>query len=107
MVRARVVLLLVVCAGVATATQAQTASEGSIRGYVKDTQSGSLADVTLTAASATVAGSTTTTSDDEGHYRLLNLPPGEYTLTAELSGFTRWVREGIVVRAGLNLSVDI
>jgi hypothetical protein len=46
-------------------------------------------------------------TDDSGFYRLLDLPPGTYTLTAERDGFATWLREGIVVRAGLNLSVDI
>ena len=46
-------------------------------------------------------------SDKDGYYRLLELPPGEYELTAERQGFARFVRPGIVARAGLNLSVDI
>src|SRR4029453_7510734 len=45
--------------------------------------------------------------DDEGYYRLLELPPGDYELTAERQGFARFIRPGIVARAGLNLSVDI
>src|SRR6185503_1510014 len=49
----------------------------------------------------------TVISDKEGYYRLLELPPGEYQLTAERQGFTRFVRPGITVRAGLNLSVDV
>ena len=46
-------------------------------------------------------------SDAEGFYRLTNLPPGEYTISAELPGFARFARPGIVVRAGINLVVDV
>ena len=46
-------------------------------------------------------------SDDAGYYRLLNLPPGNVTLRAELNGFASYLREGIVMRAGSTFSVDI
>src|SRR5262249_3800151 len=49
----------------------------------------------------------TVVTDGEGSYRLLDLPPAEYELTTEREGFARFVRPGIVVRAGLNLAVDV
>lgn len=63
--------------------------------------------VTVTATSQTVAGPRTAISDALGAYRLIDLPPGEYTLQAELQGFSRFSRSGVLVRAGLNLSIDI
>lgn len=90
-----------------TAAQAQTAGEGSIRGYVKDDQGGVLPGVVITAQSPSVAGSYTAMTDETGFYRLLGLSPGEYDLTAELTGFAKLVRDGIAVRAGLNLGVDL
>jgi len=86
---------------------AQTSAEGSLRGHVKDQQGGALAGVTLTATSPTVPGSFSATTDASGFYRLLNLPPGEYQVTAELTGFAKHVREGIVIRAGLNLGLEL
>ncbi|MDO8834948.1 MAG: TonB-dependent receptor [Vicinamibacterales bacterium] len=100
---ATVILILIV----ASVASAQTTADGSIRGYVKDEQGGVLPGVTLTAKSPTVGGVRSTVSDAAGFYRLLDLPPGEYAVTAELQGFARLVRESIVVRAGLNLGVDI
>ncbi len=35
-----------------------------------------------------------------------NLPPGTYTVTAELSGFRGVHKEGILLRAGANFEVD-
>ena len=92
---------------VATSTAAQITSEGSIRGVVKDEQGAVLPGVTVIAASPTVAGTRTASSDAQGAYRLVDLPPGEYTVEAELQGFSRFARSGVIVRAGLNLSVDI
>ena len=45
-------------------------------------------------------------SDTGGYYRLLNLPPA-HAVTAELSGFSAWRREGIIMRAGITFSVDV
>ena len=84
----------------------QTSANGSIRGYVRDATGAVLPDTMITAAGP--AGPTfTAASDNEGYYRLLEVPPGEYELTAERQGFARFVRPGVVARAGLNLSVDI
>ena len=46
-------------------------------------------------------------TDKDGHYRILELPPGEYQLAAARDGFANFVRPGIVARAGLTLNVDI
>ena len=87
------------------AAAAQTSTGGSVRGYVKDEQDAIVRGVTLTATSPDAPGSYSATSDDEGYYRLLELPPGTYTIRAERDGFSTWVRDGIGVRSGLNLSV--
>jgi hypothetical protein len=86
---------------------AQSSAEGTVRGVVHDEQGGVLPGVTMTAASPTVAGASTTISEADGSYRLLNLRPAEYTITAELPGFSKYVRPGVVVRAGLNIAVDV
>jgi len=83
---------------------AQTTAEGTIRGVIHDDQGGVLPGVTVVATSPTVAGTFTSVSDAVGAYRLLNLSPGEYSVTAELQGFSKYVRPGIVVRAGLNIA---
>jgi hypothetical protein len=86
---------------------AQTSVNGSIRGVVTDEQGAVLPGVTVAATSPTVAGNFMAVSDTVGAYRLIGLPPGEYSVTAELSGFSKMERRGILVRAGLNLALDI
>ena len=101
------VMAFCILMGSAAIASAQISADGSIRGYVRDEQEAALPGVTLTAAGTDVSGIFTAVSDSSGFYRLLNVPPGTYTLTAELSGFARHVRPSVVVRAGLNLGADI
>ena len=100
-------LFIIVLVVVSSSAGAQIVSEGSIRGVVKDAQGAVLPGATVTAASPTVTGIRTTVSDSQGNYRLIDLPPGEYTLTGELQGFSKISRTGVVIRAGLNLSIDL
>jgi hypothetical protein len=86
---------------------AQSAAEGTIRGYVRDHQGGALPGVVLTATSPAAATPSTAVTDGQGFYRLLGLRPGEYVLTASLLGFARFERPGIEVRSEVNIQVDV
>lgn len=90
----------------AGAAEAQT-GQGSLRGTVRDQQGGALPGVTITATGPDLVRPVTTVSTDEGNYRLLNLPPGTYTITAELQGFSTFKREEILLRAGATFAVDV
>ena len=100
-----VVLLIALTS--AGAAFAQISADGTIRGYVKDEQGGVLPGVTLTATTPASAKSFTGVTDEKGFYRLLNLPPGVYTVSAELTGFAKFGRTGLDVRAELNIQVDV
>lgn len=91
---------------VPTTIQAQSGS-GSLRGYAKDPQGAALPGVTITATSPDLIRPATSVTDGEGYYRVANLPPGTYIITAELSGFSTFKREGILLRAGANFQVDV
>jgi len=80
---------------------------GSVRGYVYDEQKSVLPGTTITATTPDAPGLFTTISDAEGLYRLVDLPPGTYTLTGELPNFAKFVRETVIIRAGLNVLLDI
>ncbi len=90
----------------ASSAGAQT-GDGSLRGYVKDEQGAVLPGATVTAHSPTLLAPVIGITDNTGYYRLLNLPPGTYDLTAELTGFASYRREAIVMRAGTTFTVDI
>jgi len=74
------VLLLVGSAGLAQTT-------GSIRGVVVAADNSPLPGVTLEAKSPNLQGSRTAVTDREGRFSLNLLPPGGYTVTAQLQGF--------------------
>src|SRR5688572_1284277 len=97
--------LLVVLNASAFAEAQPTGS--SLRGYVKDNQGGVLPGVTVTATSPNMITSATGVTDETGYYRLINLPPGEYAITADLQGFRTYRREGIKLFGGVNFQVDI
>jgi hypothetical protein len=86
---------------------AQISSEGAVRGVIRDAGGGVLPGVTVTATSPEVPGTYISLSESDGQYRLLNLPPGVFDVVAELAGFTKYTRQGVEVRAGLNLTLDI
>ena len=90
----------------AEASWAQTGL-GSLRGYVKDEQGGALPGVTVTATSPDMIAPAVGVTDGEGYYRLINLPPGDFVVMAELPGFAQFKREGIVLRGGVNFQVDM
>ena len=92
---------------VVTTASVQAQSDGSLRGYIKDEQGAVLPGITVTATSPALLAPVTAVTDGDGYYRLLNLPPGTYTITAELAGFTTYRREGIVMRAGTTFAVDV
>jgi hypothetical protein len=80
---------------------------GGLRGYVRDEQGGALPGVTVTASSPELLQPASGVTNEEGYYRLINLPPGTYVMTADLSGFAPFKREGILLRAGATFAVDI
>ena len=87
---------------------AQTTADGTIHGHVADSSGAALVGVNIVAHSSTVGGTFKAVSDSEGNYRLTDLPPGtDYVVEASTSGFDKFVRTGLVVRAGLNVTVDI
>ena len=102
---ARALVFLMFLSG--TVASSQIAAVGSVRGFVKDQQGGVLPGVTVTATSPTVPTPSVAVTDEKGYYRLLNLPPADYRIAAELPGFAKFVREPVTVSAGLNISLDI
>ncbi len=85
--------------------QSQT---GSILVRVVDPDNQPLPGVKVTIASpALVAGQVAGVTDQTGRYRFPAVPPGVYTVTFELSGFSKLVRENIAVRVGQTTNLDV
>lgn len=52
-------------------------------------------------------GKATDVSREDGTFRLPAVPPGSYTLTAELQGFKTLSLSDVVVRVGLTVTLDM
>ncbi len=91
---AKVSLLIASVLAIPTLSSAQTAA--GIAGVVKDDSGAVLPGVTVEAASPVLIERVrTVTTDSTGQYRIINLPPGTYTVTFTLAGFNIVKREGI------------
>jgi hypothetical protein len=73
------------------------AQNAQITGTLKDQSGGVLPGVTLSARNQETGLTRTGFTDGTGEYRLPALPPGSYTLTAELQGFNTETRRDLVL----------
>jgi len=85
----------------------QSKETGAIIGAVSDQQGAPLPGVTVTVSSPNLMGTRSTITEANGAYRFPALPPGDYTVKAELEGFKTVVRENIRLTTTTRLTVDI
>ena len=78
---------------------------GRIFGQIVDPQGAVVPGVTVTVTSPALQGAQTQVTDTEGRFRFPSLPPGRYSLKAELTGFKPIERENIDV--GLDRTVEL
>lgn len=100
---ARVCLLLLLAIG-ATAAQEPTAT---LRGRIIDAAGAPLAQAAVTLSHAATGVERTATSDADGRFRFVLLPPGEYQLTALAASLPPAARSGIVLEVGAALDVQL
>ena len=81
-------------------------STGTIQGRVADAQGAVLPGVTVTATSPALIQPQTTVTSETGNYRFPAVPPGTYTVTFELGGFTTLKRDGIAIALGFTAQVN-
>ncbi len=87
---------------------AQTSITGSIQGVVKNEKGAVIPDATVIASSeALVARQATAVTDKRGVYRFPSLPPGEYVIEVQADGYGPKRQEGVRVRVGVPLAVDM
>ena len=79
---------------------AQGTQTGTVRGWVRDSQGLVLPGATVTVASDAMQGSRSTRVGAYGSYEIQGLPPGDYSITFELTGFTDVVGIALVPLGG-------
>ena len=70
-------------------------TQASIAGTVTDTSRAVLAAVTVEVSSPALTQVRTVTTDQNGQYRIADLPAGTYTVVFTLPGFATLKREGL------------
>lgn len=102
-----ILFLLVLCLALSPLANAQSRDTGAIVGTVVDDEGIALPGVTMTLSGKNIMGDRTFITDDEGQYRFPAVPPGVYSVRAELQGFGTKVQENIRVSTTVRLTVDI
>ncbi len=87
--------------------KAQDLDTVTITGRVMDQNSAVIPGASVSATLTKTGLARTTTSDGEGHYRLIQLEPGTYTLTVSFTGFATQEKKDLTVVAGQNVQMDI
>lgn len=88
-------------------TYSQIRESGVIQGNVTDKTGIALPGATITLTGTNlIGGARTFLTDAKGFYRFPSIPPGPYTVSAELTGFTKLIREEIRLHAGVTLTVN-
>ena len=99
-----VLLCLVAGAGRAAA---QSTVDGAIGGTIKDPQGAVVQNAAITVRNEETNRESTGTTDDEGRFRIPQLPPGLYTVTITATGFSGFTQSKIVVEVGRITPIDL
>src|ERR1700684_4439358 len=80
---------------------------GTITGTVSDPAGAVVASASLVAKSIATGATFEAASSSTGNYTLSSLPAGTYEISASVTGFKKYVRQGIVVEVAQTLRLDI
>src|SRR4029450_5923479 len=92
---------------VLTLLPSTASAQASIAGSTRDSSGAALPGVTVEATSpALIEKVRTTVSDAGGLYRIVNLPPGTYSVTFVLPGFNQVKRDGVELSGSFTAQID-
>jgi outer membrane receptor protein involved in Fe transport len=87
---------------------AQSSTTGSIEGQITDPDGKVVPNATVTVSGSNLISAQTAQTDDQGRFRVLNLPPGRYTVTvAATAGFAETARSEIEVNLSRTSTADV
>jgi hypothetical protein len=84
-----------------------TEQTGKIRGKVTDASGITLEGVAIQVQSPAMQGLREVVTGPSGDFWLPGLPPGDYELQVTFSGYATYVKTGLVIQIGANLTVNI
>ena len=80
---------------------------GAITGRITDPSGAVIANVEVRATNAETGVPAAAKTNEAGTYFMPFLPPGTYTITAEVTGFKRLVRENVQIRVGETVDLPL
>ena len=92
----RIGFVLSVCLLLAAPVALLGQTSGTLEGDITDQSGAALPGVTVDLTGAKLQGARSAVTAADGHYRFLNLIPGDYTVTASLAGFGTVQKKAIV-----------
>ncbi len=84
----------------------QAVSVGNFEGTITDQNGAVIPGVTVTATSKATAAERTSTTDNNGYYRIAGLAPGVYKIKIEAKGFAAQVNEDVTLNVGITLTIN-
>ena len=97
----------VLLVAVLTLLPSTASAQASVAGSTRDSSGAALPGVTVEASSpALIEKVRATVSDSSGLYRIVNLPPGTYSVTFSLPGFNQVKRDGIELTGSFTAQID-
>jgi hypothetical protein len=104
----RLFILCVVTLTCAVGVLAQSQSNAAdLQGAVRDPSGAAVAGATVTARNLATNLTRTATTDSDGMYQILSLPPGSYEVTAEATGFSKGRIASATLTVGQRGDLDI
>ena len=102
------VLAIAVLGTLAKTSCCQVGATGAqLNGTVRDVSGGSVAKASVTLRNTDTNRTYTAVSNESGLYVLANVPPGNYELTTEATGFAKSTQTGVVLTVGQTATIDI
>src|SRR5256714_715361 len=104
----RVLLACVTVLIVVSAVMAQTQSNaGDLQGTVRDPNGAAVPNASITARNTGTNIAREATSNDDGYYKIVNLPPGNYEVTAKASSYKTAIIPSVKLTIGQTINQDI
>ena len=97
---------VVVCLFALTMTAFTQSDRGTITGTVSDATGAVIPGVAIEAKNSQTGATYQAGSSETGNYTLAQLPAGTYELSANLPGFKRYLRSGIIVSVATTLRIE-
>ncbi len=78
-----------------------------IAGFVRDSTGATVPNVSVSARSTATGLTRSATSNEGGYYVISNLPIGDYEISAEATGFKKFIKTNVILTVNAKLTVDV